>query len=144
MVKETKFYDILGVSPTADDSALKKAYRKLALRVGVISSHTHLLRFNLDLIVSSILDRVRFPCSITRTRTPMQAKSSRRSAWPTRCCRTRTSAACTTPTANRALRRADPEAAASTRPWTSSTCSSAAAAAWAAWAAEEDPGEPKT
>lgn len=32
MVKETKFYDILGVSPTATVPELKKCYRKLALR----------------------------------------------------------------------------------------------------------------
>lgn len=33
MVKETKFYDLLDVSPTADDAELKKAYRKKALRL---------------------------------------------------------------------------------------------------------------
>ncbi|KAJ3723515.1 hypothetical protein DFJ43DRAFT_1092124 [Lentinula guzmanii] len=33
MVRETKFYDLLDVSPTASESDLKKAYRKKALRL---------------------------------------------------------------------------------------------------------------
>ncbi|ODV88000.1 hypothetical protein CANARDRAFT_55215 [[Candida] arabinofermentans NRRL YB-2248] len=32
MVKETKLYDLLGVSSSADDSELKKGYRKMALK----------------------------------------------------------------------------------------------------------------
>jgi preprotein translocase subunit Sec63 len=40
-VRETKFYDILGVKPDADDDTIKKAYRKAALYAPMLPMRRH-------------------------------------------------------------------------------------------------------
>lgn len=43
MVKDTKFYDTLGVAPDATEAQLKTAYRKGALKHHPGLSHAHAL-----------------------------------------------------------------------------------------------------
>lgn len=106
MVRETKFYDILGVAPDATEAQLKSAYKKGALKYHpgrFFSSLTYPPSRNLGVLTTS---------QIRMHTTPMRPRSSRSYRTPTRSCKIPRNARSTTSMVKRVWRTAAVPAAA--------------------------------
>lgn len=97
MVKETGYYDLLGVKPCATMEEIKRAYRRLALRYHPDKNPSEGDRVGATQAGEGLAGPVGGLQPLAPTRSPSHPFcSSSRSRRPMRCCRTPTRGRCTT------------------------------------------------